>query len=136
MRLVVDTNRIIAALIKNSTSRQILLSDKFEFLTVGISKLEIQRYKLDILESAGIDEETFNDIFMRLYSKISIVNDLTVESKFNDAKIIMDKIDPKDTPFIALALSLKNDGIWSDDKHFEKQDKIKIWKTDDLIKFL
>jgi predicted nucleic acid-binding protein len=41
MRLVVDTNRIIAALIRNSASRKILLCDKFDFLTVGIARPEI-----------------------------------------------------------------------------------------------
>jgi hypothetical protein len=33
MRLVVDTNRIIAALAKDSTSRKILFSDEIDFLT-------------------------------------------------------------------------------------------------------
>ena len=46
----------------------------------------------------------------------------------------MDKIDPDDTPFIALALAVENDGIWSDDKHFEQQNRIKIWKTGALSK--
>ena len=32
----------------------------------------------------------------------------------------MNKIDPKDTPFIAAALATESD-IWSDDAHFEKQ---------------
>jgi len=44
----------------------------------------------------------------------------------------MDKIDPDDTPFIAAALATNSD-IWSDDKHFQKQNKIKVWKTEDLI---
>ena len=44
----------------------------------------------------------------------------------NEAKEIMDKIDPSDTPFIALALVVENDGIWSDDRHFEEQNRIKI----------
>ena len=45
-------------------------------------------------------------------------------------------IDEKDVPFIALALSIKNDGIWTNDKHFKKQKKIKIFTTQDLIKLL
>ncbi|MBI2543348.1 MAG: hypothetical protein HYW24_04125 [Candidatus Aenigmarchaeota archaeon] len=45
MKLVVDTNRIIAALVRDSASRKILLSGKFEFLTVGVTKLEIEEHK-------------------------------------------------------------------------------------------
>ena len=133
MKLIVDTNRIIASLVKDSTSRQILLSDKFEFLTVGITKSEIQKYKSDILNKANINEEDFNKLFSRLFSKILIFSDLVIESQFNNAKEIMDKIDIKDTPFIALSLAVENNGIWSDDKHFEKQNKIKVWKTKDLL---
>jgi predicted nucleic acid-binding protein len=43
----------------------------------------------------------------------------------DDAKEIMDNIDPSDTPFIALALAVENDGIWSDDEHFNKQNRIR-----------
>ena len=51
------------------------------------------------------------------------------------ASKIMDSIDPDDTPFIAAALATGAD-IWSDDKHFEQQNEIKVWKTKDLIQFL
>jgi predicted nucleic acid-binding protein len=43
MKLIVDTNRIIAALIKDSASRKIILSDKIQLLTVGITKSEIEK---------------------------------------------------------------------------------------------
>ncbi len=49
---------------------------------------------------------------------------------------IMKPIDPEDAVFIALALSTQNEGIWSEDKHFEKQDTVRIWKTKDLIRHL
>ena len=48
---------------------------------------------------------------------------------------IMDRIDKNDTPFIAAALAA-NLPIWSDDKHFEKQNKIKIFKTKDLVRYV
>ena len=53
-----------------------------------------------------------------------------------EAMKIMSKIDEKDAQFIAVALSIKNDGIWSNDKHFEKQEKIQVFKTIDIIKLI
>ena len=53
MSLIVDTSRIVAALIKDSTSRAILLSEKFEFLTINFAKLEIEEHKQEILEKAS-----------------------------------------------------------------------------------
>lgn len=133
MRIVVNTNRIIAALIKDSASRKVLLSDKLEFVTVGITKLEIGKYKNEIMEKAKINEEDFIKLLSILFSRIFVINDVVIQDKMGEAKIIMDEIDPADTPFIALALSVENDGIWSEDRHFELQNKIKIWKTKDLL---
>ncbi len=133
MKLIVNTNRIIAALIKDSVSRKILQDEKLEFYTVNFSKQEIEKYKDEILEKAGINEEQFISLMGVLFKKINVVSDIEVQTKMKEAKEIMDKIDPKDTPFIAAALSMQCD-VWSDDRHFEKQDKVKVWKTKDLAK--
>jgi predicted nucleic acid-binding protein len=48
----------------------------------------------------------------------------------------MGKIDIEDVNYIALALSIENNGIWSDDKHFLKQDKIRVYRTEEIINLL
>jgi len=133
MRLIVDTNRIIAALIRNSASRKILLCDKIDFLTVGIARPEIDEHKKEILEKARLTEEQLNTILSILYSRVFVASDAVIESKMHEAKRIMDRIDPDDTPFIALALAVENNGIWSDDEHFKKQNSVKVWRTKDLL---
>ena len=47
------------------------------------------------------------------------------------------KISPysKDVPYFALALAF-NAAIWSDEKAFKKQDKVKIFSTEELKKIL
>ena len=49
---------------------------------------------------------------------------------------IMKDIDEDDTSFLALALMIEGEGIWSNDPHFDKQNEIKVWKTKDMIKLL
>ena len=71
-----------------------------------------------------------------LFSKISVISDGLIKAKMNEAKNIMDGIDKDDTPFIAAALSIENDGIWSDDKHFKKQTKVTVLNTEELLKSL
>ncbi len=51
---------------------------------------------------------------------------------WDEAKKIMEHIDPEDVTFIAAALSL-NGLIWSDDRDFERQDKVLCLKTKDLV---
>ena len=135
MRLVVDSNRIIAALVKDSYSRKIILYGNLELLAIRISQRDIQKYKQDILKKSKITEEQFKSIFEKLNEKLIELDDGVIESNMKEAKKLMDKIDEDDTPFIAAALATRT-GIWSDDRHFEKQKRIKIWKTKDLLKHL
>ncbi len=38
---------------------------------------------------------------------------------------LMEAVDPKDSPFLAVGIALPLDGIWSEDGHFAKQTKLK-----------
>jgi predicted nucleic acid-binding protein len=136
MRFVVDTNRIIASLVRDSASRKILLSEKFEFLTVGVARSEIEEHRKELLEKAKLTDKQLDTILAMLFKRIFVVSDVVIEKKMRQAKKIMDTIDPSDTPFIAVALAMENDGIWSDDKHFSKQKRIKVWKTKDLLRLI
>ncbi len=135
MKLIVNTNRIIAALIKDSTSRKIINHLNAELITIEFSDIEIEKYRQIILEKAKINEEEFKLIMGRLKEKLIILDNNLILSKLKEAKSIMDKIDSNDTPFIAAALATNSD-IWSDDKHFQKQNKIKVWKTEDLVELV
>ena len=72
MRLIVDTSRIIAAMIKDSASRAILLSDKFEFLTVNFAKIEIEEHKQEIMEKAKISEDELNLVLSIFLSHVVV----------------------------------------------------------------
>jgi predicted nucleic acid-binding protein len=69
MRLVVDTNRIIAALVKDSASRKILLSDKTDFLTIEITKLEIEEHRQELLDKTRLTNEQLNLALSSLFSR-------------------------------------------------------------------
>ncbi len=66
--------------------------------------------------------------------KIHIIEKEKYSDKLDEAEKIIGVIDKDDVPFIALALSMANDGIWTENvKHFGKQDKVKIWTTKELL---
>jgi predicted nucleic acid-binding protein len=133
MKIIVDTSRIIAALVKDSFSRTILLSAEFEFLTINLTKSEIEEHMQEILEKARITKEEFDDILSLIMQHVNIISDLAIESKLGEAREIMQNIDPDDVMFIAAALAIENEGIWSDDRHFERQKRVRIFKTADLF---
>ena len=136
MKLVVDTNAILSGLAKDGSSREIIRSETFEFLTLSYAFTEIDKYKEIILIKSGLSETDFQTLLQEFKDKIKLAPDKDVESKMDEAMKIMKLIDIKDAPILACALATPNDGIWSQDRHFEKQSKIKYWKTEDLIKII
>ena len=136
MRLIVDSNRIIAALIKESGVRYILLSPEFEFFAPDHLLLEIRNHVGEIIRKSKLSEDEFHVIFNILIERINIIPRSEIEIYVDEAKKIINDIDSDDVPFIALALTVPNDGIWTEDKHFKKQNQIKIWNTSDLMQIL
>ena len=132
--IVIDTNIIISALIKESITRKIIIESGFSFAYPEISMQEILRYRGYILEKGNYNESNFNSILNKLFEYINLVPLKIVNSKLSEAKKIMEKIDINDIIFLATALALNKATIWSDDKDFERQKIIKIIKTKDMLK--
>lgn len=133
MKIVVDTNRIIAALIKDSMSRQIISSTKFECVGVWFSRLEIKKHENLLLQKTKRSEQEFALLVETIFSNIRLVDENGIGKKFVRAAFnAMKKIDKTDVPFLALALQ-ENCGIWSDDSHFQQQKLVKTWATKQLV---
>jgi predicted nucleic acid-binding protein len=136
MRVIVDTNRILAALLKEGSSRQILTSDNIEFYSADYVLNEVLKYKSEIVIKSGLSEVEIETMLNLAMEKITIISDDKIKSKIKEAIEIMKGIDIKDVPILAAALAIPIDGIWSHDKHFEKQRKIKIFLDKDLISYI
>ena len=131
MRLVVDTNRVIASLIKNSFSRKIIFSQNLELITPDYTITEIDKYRGEIIKKSGINNKEFKILMLIILNKIKIIPKNEYEEFIEEAKKLIK--DLHDIPFVALALAFNCD-IWSDDRDFLSQKNIKIWRTKDFIK--
>jgi len=136
VNFVVDTNRIIAGLIRDSTVREILLYPRFEFYVPDHLLLEIKNHKEMLLKKSGLSDESFTLIFDLIISNIIVVPKSETNPRIEEATAIIGNIDPDDVPFIALALSVPNDGIWTEDRHFLQQNSVRIWTTKDFIEMM
>ena len=134
MKIVVDVNIILSALIRDSITRKIILNSLFEFYFPEPSLHKIRKYKNYILEKSGLADDGYGKLMETLFKYIRLVPTEEIEKNWDEAKKIMEHIDEEDVVFIATALSLKDSIIWSDDRHFERQDKVKVLKTADMVK--
>jgi len=136
MKLIIDTNILISSLLKDSTTREILLNESLNFYLPEIVLSEVNKYLPYIIQKSELSEEEIKKLLNTILENLILVPIEEYEKKMNEGMKIIGNIDEKDTQFIALALSIENDGIWSNDKHFEKQKKIKVFKTIDTLNLL
>jgi predicted nucleic acid-binding protein len=130
MKLVIDSNSIIASLIKDGISRRIIFSPAIQFIAPDYTLKEISNYKKMICKKAKITYNEFDILLNLIFEHITIIPKEEYEDFFDCAKALIDDVD--DVPFIALCLALKADGIWSDDTHFKTRKEIIVFRTREL----
>jgi len=130
---IVDSNIIFSGLLKEGATRKILIESPFKLYAPEILIREIEKYKEILIKKSGIAKEEFTILFHLLTEDIEIISKEKYHDSIEEAKNIIGHIDRGDIPFIALALAINNDGIWTDDAHFKKQNKIKILNTKDIL---
>ncbi len=134
MKLVLDSNIIFSALIKKSTTRDIILSDVFELHAPEYIFSEITKHKELLLNKSKMNDGDFDALLLLLQKHIQLVPKEKYNEKMALAEDIFKDIDITDSPFLALALAL-NCKIWSNDGHFKQQDKVEVHTTKELTNF-
>jgi predicted nucleic acid-binding protein len=131
MKLVIDTNKIMAAMIKDSVSRRIISTPTFQFITPDHTLQELSKHEKTIRKKAGLTHQEFNLLLSLVFEHITIVPKEDYEEFLDTATTLIEDIN--DAPFIALCLAIKADGIWSDDTHFFTQKQFTIFRTKNLL---
>ena len=90
---------------------------------------EVEKYKDIILEKSRLSNRDYNELLGVLLSYIILVPQEVIVPFIQEANKIMGNIDKKDVIFIAFALAVLNEGIWSEDGDFRKQDNVRVWNT-------
>ena len=132
LKLIVDTNIIIKALIKDSKVRAILLNPNNLFCLPEYAIEEVMEHMPLLIEKTGLPEEQIKLALNTLQTNIQIIPSEKVLEKWDEAKEIIESVDEGDIPFIAASLTITCDGIWSDDKDLKRQRKVKVWNTRDI----
>jgi len=73
MKLVVDTNIIAAAIVKESTTRKLLLHPDFEVYAPEHVLGELKNYRDAFIEKSGLDETEYDTLFDKIIANIMVV---------------------------------------------------------------
>ena len=119
MRLVIDTNKIAASLLKAGAVRRLLFHPRLQLYTPNVAINEIKAHREEFLEK--VPRDVFDEILYFVLKKIIVIDllEITNVKVLNHARKIAEKFDINDYSFIALSLVL-NAPIWTNDKDLIK----------------
>lgn len=89
-----------------------------------------------MMARSGLDHREYSFLLVTLLERIELVPYERYDAYFARSFETMANIDENDATFLALGLALRVDGIWTDDKHFQKQHLLKVFSTGDLLEML
>lgn len=132
MKIVADTNRIIAALVKGGTTREILFDKSFEFITPDYTMGEIRKHEEELKNKTDQTDEEFEILLNIIFEYIKIIPESEYKDFIEDCKNDISDLD--DVPILATAIATKADGIWAHDPHFLEQKKCKVFTNIDMLR--
>ena len=131
-----DANVLLAALLKEAVTRELLLDSRFRLYAPEhlISEtLRVLKTNSSIRRRIQLTAAELEELFYFLTQEIETIPKKEFKSQMGEAL----KIAPhrQDAPYIALALAL-HISIWSNDKGIHLQSKVKVYTTKELLAVL
>ena len=132
MRLVVDANVVISALIADSKTRELIVTLEPDLLTPEVVHNEIENYEDLVAEKSGLSSERVQQFIELLFQYIETVPVGEFYEHIERADGAIGDTDPDDVLYVACALA-RGASIWSDDSDFEEQHLVPVFTTGDVV---
>ncbi|SEP66743.1 PIN domain-containing protein [Natrinema salaciae] len=132
MKLIIDANVIISALIADSKTRELIVTLDPDLLTPEFVHDEIENYTGLIVDKSGMHPDRVAQFIDLLFQYIEVVPASEFYPYIEEADAAIGETDPDDVLYVACALASDAD-IWSDDTDFEEQAVVGAHSTTDVI---
>jgi len=133
--IIIDTNVFIAMQIRPGIVRRIIIDNHDRFISPDFMFTEAWENR-SYWNKNNMTEDELKRIFERSYDYIREIPREIYEENIENAKGLI--MDPDDVSFVALALSVENEGIWTfNTKDFvraEITDNIRILTTSEVVR--
>jgi len=131
LRLVIDANALFAALIKDGTSRKVLFAEGVEYLAPEGLMTAFTKHYEEIRAKTKGQKKDFDELCTLALGRVTIIK----KEHYIDYVIPASRLtaDKEDWQFLALALADGCD-IWTSDKGFAGQKRVRIRTTAELAK--
>jgi predicted nucleic acid-binding protein len=136
MRLVVDTNILFAGILRDGTTRGLLIDSPLDLLAPERMLAEIRRNADAIAERSGLSIDGVELLLALLTEDIEVVPRETFEEQLPKAKRRIGDQDPGDVPFLALALAQPCEGIWTQNAQDFENGGVDVWSTKRVVEWI
>jgi predicted nucleic acid-binding protein len=133
MKVILDTNVLMSAFIKNGATRKALVTANLDFYYPEAAFHEVRRHTKLILHKSRMSDIELKILIGHLMSAINLVPDEMLMQHLDEAMKTLGQVDPDDVVFLAAALCFPDAVIWSDDAHLQKQDLVPINTSKEML---
>jgi predicted nucleic acid-binding protein len=133
MRIVLDANIVIMALLGSRATITIITSQNHSLYVPTKIIDEINKHKILVCRKIDITKEEFKINLNSLFKFITLIQYVEYEPWIKKSKIALNERDNSDIDYLACALSINADFIWTLDKDFTEQKLIPIKSTAQFI---
>jgi len=136
MRIVIDSNVLFSALIRNSTVRRMIFEYDGLFLFPSFIFEELELHKSELVEKSGMGKQDFERLLQAILGKVEVVGKDRLLPQREEAEGLVKEIDRDDAVFIACVLAYPGSALWSDDKRLKKIKGVSVLSTGDILDWL
>jgi len=132
MKLVIDANVVISALIADSKTRELIVTLDPDLLTPAFVHDELENYGELIVEKSGMEPDRVAQFIDLLFQYVDEVPAEEFSPAIERADSAIGDTDPDDVLYLACAIA-RDAAIWSDDTDFDEQNMVPTYSTSDVI---
>lgn len=133
MKLVVDANVLLSALIADSTTRELVVTLEPTLLAPAIVHDEVERHEDLVVERSGMQQARVRQFVELLFENLETVPVMEFSEHVERADAALGETDPDDVLYLACALG-RDAAIWSDDADFDDQNLVPVFTTEVVVK--
>jgi predicted nucleic acid-binding protein len=132
VRLVLDTNILLAGLLRDGATRRLLLEPSLDLLVPEHALEEVERHLPDLARRMGLPVEQARLALGLLLERVDVVPKTAYDASIGEAEGLLRGSDLDDAPFLALALAL-GAPLWTHDKALHAQQRVPTLATRDVL---
>jgi len=133
VRIVLDANRLFSALLRDGSTRRTLYDTSATLFAPAFLKAELEKHRAELQRRSGLSVEDLGRLVEEIFAQVEWVPDEIIGPHVPAALAALGAVDPDDVPYLAAALAVEADAIWSEDKGFDEQSLVPRTRHPDRV---